>query len=377
MRLTGKFLKKPITATLIAVVLGLIVAGIVLATAGYNPFAALWALGRGVFSAPKYTFKVFEKSMPIILTGISVAFAFKTGLFNIGAEGQFIMGSIFATMVGIQLNLPPVLQVPVVLFAGVFAGAMMGGISGFLKAKFGIHEVLTGIMLNWIAFYLSNFFVDSKVFQEPNTGRTYPINESGYTMILYKWAHSRAGLAFLSQHKWLREILLKTDLNYGIIIAVAVAIIVWFVLYKTTKGYAIRAVGFNSYAAEFAGIGVKRNIAMAMVIAGGVSGLAAALVITGLSPHAVYKLSMFEGTGFNGLSVALIAGSSPIGCVLSGLLLGGLIYGGQTVQSDLGVPSEIINIMIGTIVFFVALTRVIPVLAERLERREKNKNDKF
>ena len=375
MQTTVKILKRPFTSTVIAILCGLLVAGIILSISGYDPFAAFSALIKGIFSRPKYIFKVIEKSTPIILTGISVAFAFKTGLFNIGAEGQYIMGSIAATVVGIKLNLPPVIQVPVVILSGVLAGAIFGAIVGFLKAKFGIHEVITSIMFNWIAFYFCNFVATSSEFHKPSSARTVSINESGFTMLLYKWKNTKEGINCLKQNKWLSDIVLKTDLNYGIIIAVIMAIVISFLLHRTTLGYTVRAVGLNSHAAEFAGIGVKRNIVAAMTISGAICGLAAALTITGTSPHAIYQLTMFENIGFNGLFVALIARTSPIGCIFSGLFYGGLSYGGNSLQLDLGIPSEIIVTTIGIILFFVALTGVVPMLADRLAKRG-NKNAK-
>ena len=147
------------------------------------------------------------------------------------------------------------------------------------------------------------------------------------------------------------------------------AILVSVLLYKTTKGFELRSVGFNPNASQCAGINVRKNILQSMLIAGAISGLAGALTITGMAPHNISTISVFENNGFNGLSVALIAGSSPIGCVFAGLLFSGLIFGGQSVQSEIGAPSEIINIMIGTIVFFVALTTIVPVLADRLAKR--------
>jgi len=314
---------------------------------------------------------VIEKSTPIILTGISVAFAFKTGLFNMGAEGQYIIGSVAAMMVGVKLNLPPVLQILIIILVGMLAGAVYGGLVGILKAKFGIHEVITSIMFNWIAFYLCNFIVDSQMFHKPATMRSFSINESGFTTLFYKWKTSKEGIEYLKQNRWLSDILLKTDVNVGIIIAIIVAIAVWFLLYKTSVGYGIRAVGNNAKAAEFAGIGVKRNIMAAMTISGAICGLAAALTITGVAPHAIYKLSMFENIGFNGLFVALIARTSPIGCILSGLFFGALNYGGNALQMDLGIPSEIIAITIGSILFFVALAGVAPLIADRLAKRGK------
>lgn len=366
---TVKILKKPITSTFIAIIFGFIVAAIVLAIAGYNPIYAISTLFKGIFSKPAYISNVIIKSTPIILTGLSVAFAFKTGLFNIGAEGQYIVGAIFATIVGMKFNLPAVIQIPLVILAGTLAGTLWGYIVGFLKAKFGIHEVITSIMLNWIALYLNNFISNSNMFHKPNTMGTYPVNPSSYTMLLGQWKFSEAGIAFFKEHKFLSGIILKTDINFGIIVAIAMAIFIWFLLYHTTKGFELRAVGLNKDAAEFSGIDVKKNIIHSMIIAGALSGLAAALTITGMSPHNVSTISVFENNGFNGLSVSLIAGSSPVGCIFAGLLFGGLLYGGQSIQSELGAPSEIINIMIGTIVFFVALTKVVPTLADKLAKR--------
>lgn len=367
-----KILRKPITSTIIAILSGFIVAGIILAVAGYNPFQTIGVMFTGVFSRAKSIVTVIIKATPIILTGLSVAFAFKTGLFNIGAEGQFIVGTIASTIVGVQLDLPAILQIPVVILAGMLAGAVYGGIVGLLKAQFGINEVITSIMLNWIALYLNNFVANSKTFHKPNTTGTYPVNESSFTVVLHKWKTSKEGLAFLRGKKVLSEILLKTDVNYGILIVIAFALAISFLLYRTSKGFELRAVGFNRHAAELAGINVKSNIIQAMLIAGALSGLAGALTITGMSPHNISTISVFENNGFNGLSVALIANSSPIGCIFAGLLFSGLIYGGQSIQSQVGAPSEIINIMIGVIVFFVALTRMVPVFADRLEKRVKN-----
>ncbi len=373
MKTVAKILKKPVTSTFIAIFFGFVVSAIVLSIAGYNSIDAFSALFNGIFSKPKYISNTIIKATPIILTGLSVAFAFKTGLFNIGAEGQYIVGTIASTIVGIKLNLPAVLEIPLVILAGVAAGAVFGGIVGVLKAKFGIHEVITSIMLNWIALYLSNFVVSTDVFHQPDSTSTYMINESGFTTILGNWKTSDAGIEFLSHNKWLSEVLLKTDVNIGIIVAIIMAVVISILLYKSAKGYELRAVGLNKDAAEFAGINVNRNIIQSMVIAGALSGLAGALAITGTAPHKLSTMAAFENNGFNGLSVALIAGSSPIGCIFGGLLYGGLLYGGQSVQSAIGAPSEIINIMIGTIVFFVALTKIVPALADRLLKRgEKN-----
>jgi simple sugar transport system permease protein len=368
MRLTAKILKKPITSALIAIVCGFLVAAVVLAAAGYNPWQAFGALFSGMFARPKYISNVLIKAAPIILTGLSVAFAYKTSLFNIGAEGQYIVSAIVVTLLGIRLNLPAPLLIPVLLAAGMLAGGIWGGLVGLLKAKYGIHEVITSIMLNWIAFYLSNYIVNLPAFHQPDSTGTYPIRESGYIMLLPNWKRSPQGMAALSRIPWLREVMMRTDVNFGILIAVFMAVLVGFVLYRTAKGFELRAVGFNRDAAQFAGIDVGRSLLESMLISGALSGLAGCVAIMGAAPHNISTLAAFENNGFNGLSVAFIAGGSPVGCIFAGLLFGGFLYGGQTVQADVGAPSEIINIMMGTIVFFMALSKLISTLADRLAK---------
>ncbi|HCR43209.1 MAG TPA: ABC transporter permease [Ruminococcaceae bacterium] len=368
MQLTAKILKKPITSALISVVFGFLVAAVVLSAAGYNPWQAFGALFSGMFAKPKYFSNVIIKATPIILTGLSVAFAFKTSLFNIGAEGQYIFAAMVVTLLGMKLNMPAVLQIPVLVLAGVAAGGIWGGIVGILKAKYGIHEVITSIMLNWIALYLSNYVVNLQAFHQPNSTGTYPINTSGYVMLLPTWKYSDSGKAFLKRIPWLKEVMLKTDVNFGILVAVLMAVLMWFVLYRTTKGFEMRAVGLNRDAAEFVGINVNRSLLESMVISGALSGLAAAMSVMGMAPHNISTLAAFENNGFNGLSVAFIAGGSPVGCIFAGLLFGGFLYGGKNVQSEIGAPSEIIDIMIGTIVFFVALSTVISKIADRLAK---------
>ena len=368
-------LKKPIVSTLIAIFLGLLVAGGIIGALGYSPAMALNSLITGVFSRPKYIFKVIEKSTPMIFTGISVAFAFKAGLFNIGAEGQYILGSVVATVVGILFNFHPVLQIPMVILSGVLASTILGSFTGFLKAKFGVHEVISGIMFNWICLYLCNFVVNNPIFHKVSTSKTYSINKSGFITLLHEWKRSKEGIEYLRGNSFLSDVLLKTDLNVSFLVAILVAITIWFILYKTTLGFGIRAVGNSPKAAELAGISVKKNVIKSMGISGAICGLAAALNIAGVSPHGLYLLNMFENIGFNGISVALIGAGSAIGCIFSGLFFGGLIYGGNNVQSDLGIPSEIINITMGAILLAIALTKIIPSVVKKFIFRLKESDD--
>lgn len=364
-----KIMRKPITSAIVAILFGFFVATIVLASAGYDPIEAFGALIDGMIGKPKYIANVIIKATPLLFTGVAVAFAFRVGLFNIGAEGQYVFGTVFATIVGILLDLPPVLQIPVVLLVGMLAGAAAGALVGWLKAKFGIHEVITSIMLNWISLYFNNFVVNSEAFHKANSTKSLPINPSGYTMLFTDMKSSSDGLAALKDIPIVGDAIARTDANVGIIVAIIAAIFIGWLLMRTKVGYEMRAVGFNRDAAQFTGINVKRNLVLCMAISGALCGVAGALNITGLNPHSISVLAAFENYGFNGLSVAFIAGCSPVGCIPASLLFAGLLYGGQSVQQVVGAPSEIISIIIGTIVFFMALGGVIPMLAEYLDRR--------
>jgi ABC-type uncharacterized transport system permease subunit len=363
----SKLFKKQITITCCSILLGLAVAALILAGTGYDPLEVFGVLFKGMFSKPKYIVNIIIKSTPIILTGLSVVFAFKVGMFNIAAEGEFIIGTIAAVVVGILFDFPPYVQYPLVVLSGAAAGGIYGAIIGFLKAKFGIHEVITGIMFNWIAFYAANFVVNMNRFHQSNSPSTNSINDSG-TDFIYNWKMSESGREVLKSNPFLMEAVGKTDINIGFIIAILVAFLVWIVLKKTTKGFELRAVGFNKDASEFSGINVKKNIVHALLISGAIAGLAGSLTIVGVS-HKLFTMSAMENYGFNGLSVAMLAGSSPIGTIFAGLLFAGLFYGGGTIQSTVGAPSEIIDIMVGTIVFFVAIANIFPMFIDKISKR--------
>lgn len=366
------FLRKPFMGTLAAILMGFICAAIILAFAGYNPGSAFSAMLTGIFGRPKYIANIIVKSTPIILTGCSVAFAYKMGLFNIGAEGQYIIGALAGCIVGISVSLPAFLQIPLILIAGAAAGGLYGAFTGWLKARFKIHEVISGIMLNWIALYFSNWVSNLPAFHKADTSGTFPINLSGFTTFFSQWKSTEEAATFMTEHPYLGDVL-RTDFNGGFIIAIVLVLLTAYILYRTTKGYQLRAVGSNKDAAEFAGINVSKNTVQTMAIAGALAGISGALSIAGNSPHAVLQLANFEGNGLNGLSVAFIANGSPIGCIFSGLLYGALMYGGQSIQYVVGAPSEIISILIGTIVFFVAMKDVVVILADRLEHKAVQK----
>ena len=378
MKQIEKALRRPITGILISIVMGFIVGAVVLTIAGYSPLAAYREMILGVFSKPKYMVQVIIRATPLIFTGLSISFAFKTGMFNIGAEGQAIMGMVTAAVVGYCIELPPVIHFIAVALAAIVVAGLWGALVGVLKAKFGIHEVISGIMLNWIALYFNNFMISMPWLKKPEAEASYEVLESSWLVVLNSWKTSDAGREWLldGTHPVLSDVLIRTDLNYGIFLAIAAAALVWFLLTRTTKGYEMRAVGSGADAARFAGINVNKNLILSLAIAGALAGLAGAVVITGSMPHRISVLTAQPGYGFDGISVALMANTSPFGVIASALLFAGLQYGGSSIQAELGAPSEIINIVIGTIIFFIAMSGAFRMLADYLEKRRGRSDGK-
>ncbi len=350
-----------ILKTLFSILLGFLVGAIVLKVAGFSPIEGYRVIFEGVFGKSKYISWTIIKATPLILTGVSVAFAFKTGLFNIGAEGQFIIGSLVATLVGFFLDLPPVIHPIVAMLAGMIAAGIWAGIVGYLKAKLEINEVISSIMLNWVALYLSNYIVFKEGFKRAGKDASNKIMDSASINILQNWKASDAGKAFLKNNKFLKGFF-DTPLNYGFIIAILAAILIWYILKNTTLGYRLKAVGYNKEAAEYGGIDIQRNTVTAMMIAGALSGLAGAVHVLGVTKEVVV-LSGMAGYGFDGMAVSLIASNNPLACIPAALLFGGLQYGGTKLQPKLGAPLEVVNIIIGTIIFFIAMPKLMNKLA--------------
>ncbi|MFP4378463.1 MAG: ABC transporter permease [Spirochaetales bacterium] len=366
---TPWLLQKPVFFVLISIVVGVLVGAIILLIAGYNPFEAYGQILAGIFSGPRSVAAAIVRATPIIMTGLSVTFAFRTGLFNIGAEGQFIVGSMAAALVGFAVRLPAFLHIPLVFLAAIVAGVLWGGLAGYLKARFGVHEVIATIMLNWIAFYLNNFVIGLPGVQRPESEATNKIMNTARIDVLGAWKLSEEGLAWRGENAgtFFAE-LLRADLNFGILIAVLLATLVWYTLHRTTLGYELRAVGYNKVAAEYGGINVQRSIVVSMAIAGALAALAGAVQVMGRTQD-ITKLAVMEGNGFDGIAVSLIGNNTPFGNVFAGLLFGGLVQGGSRMQARLGAPSEIIDIVIGTIIFFVAIPNLVRVIAKYYRRR--------
>ncbi|MFZ4714914.1 MAG: ABC transporter permease [Bacteriovoracaceae bacterium] len=356
-----------ILTSILCVIAGLIVGAIVLKFSGISPTEAYQVMWEGAFSKPHYIAYIIIRSTPLILTGLSVAFAFRTGLFNIGAEGQFIVGALAAAYFGYKFNFSPIIQIPLVMMLAMMFSSAYGGIAGFMKAKWGVHEVISTIMLNWIALYYSNFCTMLPGFRRPDTETTEFINPSTSITFFEDWKASDEGMAWLEQHEFLKGFL-RPPVNAGILIAILAVIIIWFILNKTTFGYKLKSVGLSTEASRYAGINVEKKMTYSMMISGGLSGLAGATHVMGVSKN-IAILAAHEGYGFDGIAVSLIGSNTPFGSLIAGFFLGALKYSGQKIQSALEAPSEVINIMIGSIIFFIA----IPVIFEKLLSKFKKK----
>jgi ABC-type uncharacterized transport system permease subunit len=350
---------KKFALSLLCILSGLLIGAIILKLSGISPTEAYTVMAKGSFSKPSYISYIIIRSTPLILTGLSVAFAFRTGLFNIGAEGQFVMGALTAAYCGFMFNLSPWLQIPLVLILSMLVSACYGGIAGFFKARFGVHEVISTIMLNWTALYLSNYFVMMNGFHKENTETSEFIKEAASITLFENWKASDAGAEWLNNHPIISDFM-RPPVNAGIFLALIGVFVVWLILTKTSFGYKLKAVGLSLDAARYAGINVNHKMTQSMMISGALSGLAGATHVMGVAKN-VAILAAHEGYGFDGIAVSLIGSNSPIGVLFSGFFLGSLKYSGQKIQSALEAPSEVINIMIGAIIFFIA----IPIIFDR------------
>lgn len=352
--------------SLLSVILGFIVGAIVLKLSHISPIEAYSVMLEGAFGKPQYLAYVIIRATPLILTGLSVAFAFRTGLFNIGAEGQFIIGALTATILGIKFDMPIFIQVPFVILVSMIVSGLYGGLSGFMKARFGVHEVISTIMLNWIALYFSNFMVMNDFIHRPDTETSEFIGHNSSIALYENFKVSDEGLKYFETHTTLGEFM-RPSVNAGIFLALIAVLVVWFILNKTSFGYKLKAVGFNPDASKYAGINVNKKMTQSMFIAGSLSGLAGCLHVMGVSKN-IAILAAHEGYGFDGIAVALIGSNNPFGVLLSGFFLGGLKYSGQKIQSALEAPSEVISIMIGAIIFFIAIPKLIEGMMNMFRR---------
>ena len=348
----GIFTKDSFIIPLMAIVLGLIFGALIMLIGGYNPIVAYSALLNKVFGSTYNFGETIRQITPLIFTGLSVAFAFRTGLFNIGAEGQFVMGSLGAVIIGTQFSLPWYIHAPFAILVGALFGGLWGFIAGYLKAKRGVHEVISTIMLNYIALYLTNYIV-SNFLRSPGQQRSDFVHDSA-----------------LITMQWLRPLFDNARIHWGTIIGIFAVIIFYIILWKTKQGYELRSVGFNPHASEYAGISVKTNIIKAMIISGIFAGLGGAVEVLGVFKYQAIQASL-PGYGFDGIAVALIGGNTAIGVILAAILFGMLKFGAAGMKYAAGVPIEVVEIVIASVIFFVAASGIVKYLIKPFRRKKK------
>ena len=286
------------------------------------------------------------QAAPLIMTGLSVAFAFKTGLFNIGAAGQYTVGAYFALFGAIVLKLPWW----ACLLASAIGGAIWGAIPGFFKAYLNVNEVITAIMFNWIGLYGVNTLIyqgGSGPMYNTNTTKTYTIKQVSPDSLLPTFNIP------IGDKGYFGKMFLPT---IGIFIAIAVAVLIWVVLNKTVFGYELKACGFNKNAAKYAGINDRKNIILSMTIAGALAGLGAGLCyLSGSKEWEPLVSTSLPATGFNGISVALLASSNPIGCIFSAIFISHITVGGGFMDAGI-FPSEVSSIISGVVIYLCAFS---------------------
>lgn len=279
---------------------------------------------------------------PVTLVGLSVAFAFRAGLFNIGGQGQVLVGACVAGWLGFAFDAPWPIHVLVVLVGGMLAGAFWAGIAGVLKARTGAHEVITTIMLNYLGVNLLAYLLTRHWFQAPpfvdNVSR--PVHGSAKYPHLFAFIHDN-----------------QTRANIGFLVVLLFAVVVWLILDRTTLGFRIKAIGSNPAAATTAGISVAGGYVVAMLIAGALSGAAGAAQVLGPSDRVVTGID--NGVGFDGITVALLGRGKPLGVVAAGLLFGALRAGGQRMASETGTPVDLVTIVQALTVMFIAAPALI------------------
>jgi ABC-type uncharacterized transport system permease subunit len=335
----------------IAVLLGMLVGALMMLLSGFSPIIGYMALFDGIFGSLYDFGETVREIIPLIFTGLAVAFAFRTGLFNIGVEGQFIMGQLAAVYVGIAYDLPWYIHAPFAVLAGAMAGGLWAALPGFLKARLHVHEVITTIMLNYIALILANFLI-----------RTYLKGPSERSLDVLPSARLI----------WepLSALFDDSRIHLGIFLGLIMAVVFYLILWRTTLGFELRSVGLNPHAAEYGGIPVQRSIITSMVIAGGFAGIGGASEALGVYGYMAINAA-FSGVGFNGIAVALLGANHPVGVVLAAALFGGLRYGSTNMQHEADIPTEVITIVIAVIIFFVAAHVAIQWVLDRFQKGRK------
>jgi simple sugar transport system permease protein len=331
----------PVFATLAALLVG----AVMLIFLGVNPLTAYAALWEGAFGSTNAVAETLVKATPLLLVGVGICIAFRADVINIGGEGQMVVGALLATLIGLNLeNWAGWLVITVAMIGGFVGGAIWGGIPGFLKAYFNVNEILSTIMMNAIAVQGMNFLLRGPMIDPAQAELASKIPQTARLVEAFRLPR-----------------LVPTRLHLGAAIAVILAILVYILLWRTTLGYRIRAVGQSPHASRYAGISVKRHIILALLFSGAFAGLAGATQVFGVNYRMITDGSAtgFTGSaGFNGIVAALFGQLHPIGTIPASVLFGALLVGANKMQRVVQVPSALIIALNGLVVVFVVSSEI-------------------
>lgn len=313
-----------------AVVSALLVGALIILLSGANPIQAYSALLKGALGSTNSIAEIIVHATPLILTGLAVAFAFKSGVFNIGGDGQILMGALLATIVGVYIQgLPMWIHLPLAVLAGFIGGAIWMIIPGYLYIKLNVNSIISTIMLNWVAYFQVMYLVNGPIRDETSwTNQSYKVAESAQIPLL----------------------IAKTRAHYGFVMAIIAGILIYLILTKTVLGFKIQAVGENTEAATYGGINKIKNILIASTISGGLAGIAGMSEITGVYHRLLIEVS--PGIGYTAVVIALLGRNNPFGVILSSILFAVLKVGSQMMQQQTGIPVPLVSAITGIIFFF-------------------------
>lgn len=344
--------------SIIAILLGLIAGGILMLAIGSNPFEGYGYLLQGALVNIERLGNTLATATPLIFTGLAVAFAFRTGLFNIGAAGQMLIGGLGAIAVALTFDFSRPIMLFLMILVGLVCGALWALIPGILKAKFNVHEVVSTIMMNWIAYWTVYYIVPG-YFKGPSL----------------ETESAKLPEQFTLRTSWLTEMFDGSYINLGLFLGVISVIIIWFIIEKTTLGFELKAVGFNRFAAEYAGMRVNRNIILSMLISGALAGLGGVALYTGNASS--MQIGILPAQGYDGIAVALLGANNPIGVFFAAILFGILYSGTGFMNAMTEIPPELANTIIAIIIYFAATSILIHRLMDKFKKRrsEAKKGD--
>ncbi|MGC9398073.1 MAG: ABC transporter permease [Anaerolineae bacterium] len=335
-RLSKALFQRSITIIL-SILAAMLVGSIIIVIYGQNPLEVYGALFMGAFGSSRALFRSMQRATPLIFTAVASTIAFRTGVFNVGVEGQFFIGAIFGTFIGYAVKLPMILHLPLTLLAGFVGGAAWAYIPTLLRQKLGISEIITTIMTNYIATFLISYLTNYPMRDTPTTPETPPVQPT----------------ARLPQFVELTETWGKgTQAHVGIFIAIAVVIILYYIFKRITIGYEWRMVGLSFPFSEFGGIDLDRTFIGGMLVSGGIAGLGGIVEILGVWRE--YKNLFAIGFGFRGNLAALLGGRTIIGSAVAATFYGSMESGALGLQWATGIPRQLIDITVGLIIFFMA-----------------------